>query len=132
MTSGSGAIYHTGSRLTFANYNASGTLHFEVNGGAGALTINADKSATFESTISTIQGIFYNPAATSNTTYIGHSNTGAYLGTAVTGKPLYFETEGTTRLTIASTGAATFSSSVTAASLFISSKYNKYNHNKWK
>lgn len=52
MTAGSGAIYHSGSRLTFANYNASGTLHFEVNGGTGALTINSDTSASFVSTIS--------------------------------------------------------------------------------
>jgi len=44
MTAGSGAIYHTGSRLTFANYNASGVLNFEVNGGASAMTINADKT----------------------------------------------------------------------------------------
>ncbi len=44
MTAGNGAIYHTGSRLTFANYNASGTLNFEVNGGASAMTINADKT----------------------------------------------------------------------------------------
>jgi hypothetical protein len=51
MTAGSGAIYHTGSRLTFANYNASGTLHFEVNGGVGALTLNSDKSATFENSV---------------------------------------------------------------------------------
>jgi len=51
MTAGSGAIYHTGSRLTFANYNPSGTLHFEVNGGVGALTLNSDKSATFENSI---------------------------------------------------------------------------------
>ena len=48
MTAGNGAIYHTGSRLTFANYNASGVLDFEVNGGASALTLNADLSATFK------------------------------------------------------------------------------------
>jgi hypothetical protein len=104
MTAGSGAIYHTGSRLTFANYNASGTLHFEVNGGNGALTLNSDTSASFVSTISATQGIFYNPAATSNTTYIGHSNTGAYLGTAVTGKPLYFETSGSEKVRISNSG----------------------------
>lgn len=48
MTAGNGAIYHTGSRLTFANYNASGVLDFEVDGGASALTLNADLSATFK------------------------------------------------------------------------------------
>jgi hypothetical protein len=47
MTAGNGAIYHTGSRLTFANYNAGGTLHFEVDGGGAALTISTNKSATF-------------------------------------------------------------------------------------
>jgi hypothetical protein len=70
MTAGSGAIYHTGSRLTFANYNASGTLHFEVNGGTGALTINSDTSATFESSVgigtSSLTG--YNLRVTKNIT----------------------------------------------------------------
>lgn len=79
MTAGSGAIYHTGSRLTFANYNASGTLHFEVNGGTGALTINSDTSASFVSTISatgaTLTGALSGTSATfSGTLGIGTSS----------------------------------------------------------
>ena len=60
MTAGSGAIYHTGSRLTFANYNASGTLHFEVNGGTAALTLNSDLSASFNGSV----GVGTSPSGT--------------------------------------------------------------------
>jgi hypothetical protein len=47
MTAGSGALYYetTANRLTLANYNASGILVFEVNGGAYAMTLNADLTA---------------------------------------------------------------------------------------
>jgi hypothetical protein len=79
MTAGSGAIYHTDRRLTFANYNASGTLHFEVNGGNGALTINSDTSASFNSTISAT----------------GATLTGALSGTSAT-----FVTAGKDALTV--------------------------------
>jgi hypothetical protein len=49
MTAGSGALYYsTGeNRLTLANYNASGILMFEVNGGVYAMTLNADLTARF-------------------------------------------------------------------------------------
>jgi len=49
MTAGSGALYYnTGaSRLTLANYNASGIVHIEVNGGSPALILNADLTARF-------------------------------------------------------------------------------------
>jgi hypothetical protein len=159
MTAGSGAIYHTASRLTFANYNTSGTLHFEVNGGAGALTLNADKSATFEAggsfagalsgTTATFSGrvtgnggisskggyatFEYNSSATGPTypaydTYYGaigtnFSNGGSELDiwNTVGGGFVFRRQTGasaqTALLTIASTGAATFSSSVTAGAI---------------
>ena len=49
MTAGNGALYYSGTRLTLANYNASGTLDFEVNGGSSALTIDANRITTFVS-----------------------------------------------------------------------------------
>jgi hypothetical protein len=52
MTAGSGALYwgSTTNRVTLANYNASGILEFEVNGGNSALTIEANKNAIFYGT----------------------------------------------------------------------------------
>jgi hypothetical protein len=52
-TAGSGALYYdsVANRVTLANYNASGILTFEVNGGTTALTINSNLSATFGSSI---------------------------------------------------------------------------------
>lgn len=53
MTSGSGALYYSSgaNRVTVANYNTNGIVLFEVNGGSAALTLNADLSATFASTL---------------------------------------------------------------------------------
>lgn len=138
MTSGSGAIYHTGSRLTFANYNASGTLHFEVNGGTGALTINADLSATFQAgasfassitgTNATFSGIVKSSSGTRNINMVSYSADYNYLrsngASLVFGtqdsQDLYIKTNDTTRLTlIGSTGAATFSSTISTTGVFI-------------
>lgn len=49
MTAGSGALYYNlaQNRVTLANYNASGILEFEVNGGNQAVTIQANKNAIF-------------------------------------------------------------------------------------
>jgi hypothetical protein len=52
MTAGNGALYYSASRLTLANYNAGGTLAFEVNGGADALTISDSLAAVFTGTVS--------------------------------------------------------------------------------
>ena len=38
MTAGSGALYWTSDRVTLANYNASGVVHIEANGGTGVAT----------------------------------------------------------------------------------------------
>ena len=53
MTAGSGALYYNAgaNRVTLANYNASGILTFEVNGGATALTIASTGAATFSSNV---------------------------------------------------------------------------------
>jgi hypothetical protein len=137
MTAGSGAIYHSGSRLTMANYNASGTLHFEVNGGTGALTLNADTSASFVSTISatgaTLTGALSGTSATFSTTIADYamsvsnvldSSQGLLVRATDNDGDLYLlrlqSSNGATsqtwvdRFTVAKSGAATFSSSVTA------------------
>lgn len=147
MTAGSGAIYHTGSRLTFANYNASGTLHFEVNGGASALTINADKRATFEagasfagrvntSTLyvnsteftfanfaSAVIGVRPNNDGVANL-WLRPSDASNNVGTALASTSSAFTIGSLVAgpyLSVAlSTGAATFSSSVTATSYNVS------------
>jgi hypothetical protein len=41
MTAGNGALYWASDRVTLANYNTNGVLHFEVNGGAFAALFNA-------------------------------------------------------------------------------------------
>jgi hypothetical protein len=83
MTAGSGALYYSGSRLTLANYNASGTILFEVNGGATSLTLNSDLSASFVSSITSFgnastnsAAILYNSAGASGTAqhYIDFGN----------------------------------------------------------
>lgn len=132
MTAGSGAIYHTGSRLTFANYNTSGTLHFEVNGGTGALTLNADTSATFTGQINSITGVFGTKGGGSYGVLISdndqsnvrlkftNTGSGGRSYSIVGGLPgannssfaIYDETAGSTRFNISDTGAATFSSTV--------------------
>jgi hypothetical protein len=60
MTAGSGAIYFSSTlnRLTFANYNTNGILHFEVNGGSPALILNANLSATFSAGIAATSATF--------------------------------------------------------------------------
>jgi len=52
MTAGAGALYYNvaQNRVTLANYNASGILDFEVNGGTSALTIDNNRISTFKST----------------------------------------------------------------------------------
>jgi hypothetical protein len=51
MTGGSGALYWTSDRVTVANYNASGILTFEVNGGATALILASTGAATFSNSL---------------------------------------------------------------------------------
>jgi len=48
---GNTGMYYSGSRLTIANYNISGTVEIEVNGGSSAATFNADLSTTFAKSI---------------------------------------------------------------------------------
>ncbi len=119
MTSGSGALYYNSgaNRVTVANYNASGTVVFEVNGGSTALTLNSNLSATFASSVSAssfsgASALFSNyGSATSTVVGFGDSNNGLFRPAL---NALAIATNGVQRFTIASDGAATFSSSVTA------------------
>jgi hypothetical protein len=143
MTSGSGALYYNSgaNRVTIANYNTSGIVTFEVNGGNTALTLNSNSSATFASTLSatgaTLTGAlggttadfsgqvtsttnFYT-AATSNT--LGARTFGGNSFSIRNGVSDDFNIDIFNRTSIAwynalkitnSTGAATFSGSITS------------------
>jgi hypothetical protein len=64
MTAGSGALYWASDRVTLANYNASGLVHIEANGGAGVATFGG---------------------ATYNNDFVGTGRfTGALTGTSAT------------------------------------------------
>ena len=89
MTAGSGALYWTSDRVTLANYNASGILTFEVNGGATALTLASTGAATFSSSVTattaTFNGFAINANPTNNGTgasFTRYLNTGGdfYMG----------------------------------------------------
>lgn len=164
MTAGSGALYYSSgsNRVTVANYNASGIVTFEVNGGNTALTLNSNLSATFASTLSATGATLTGALSGTTSTFTGkttanviHSSngsdsdsgnfTGFIIGgsnaanartasiikntsgdydliirsqnaTSVTTGSIIFQNGSTNHLTIASTGAATFSSSVLAQS----------------
>jgi hypothetical protein len=136
MTAGSGALYYStgANRLTLANYNANGIVLFEVNGGATALTLNSNLSATFASTISatgaTLTGALSGTSATFTTDLISQyhtvqdlGNTGdyvlrfknnsgtqiAYIGRIASDNKTYYSNSNGHSFT---GGAATFSSSV--------------------
>jgi hypothetical protein len=47
MTAGNGILYYSGSTLVLANYNASGQVKIEANGGQAAQIIASDLSTTF-------------------------------------------------------------------------------------
>lgn len=47
MTAGNGILYYSGSTLVLANYNASGQVKIEANGGQSAQIIASDLSTTF-------------------------------------------------------------------------------------
>jgi hypothetical protein len=144
MTSGSGALYYNSgaNRVTVANYNASGTVVFEVNGGSTALTLNSNLSATFASTLSATgatltgalsgtSGSFSSTLTTTGGTrsiqlvsyaadynYLRSNGAPLVFGTQDS-QDLYIQTNNTTRLTlVGSSGAATFSSSVTAQAIY--------------
>jgi len=128
-----GIIYNTGSNL-FLQDNATGTKGLTLNLSTGAATFS---SSVFINGAATSYGIAAIKASntasygglnilTSASTSLGgnaltltHTNTAAIIGSDYTNAggaytPLILQTGNTDRLTIASTGAATFSSSVTA------------------
>jgi hypothetical protein len=118
MTGGSGALYWSSDRVTLANYNATGVVNIEANGGTsvavfGGATYNSDfvgtgrftgaltgTSASFSSTATATAFIPSGATIPSNGMYLSAANT------------LDFATNTTNRLSIASTGAATFSNIV--------------------
>jgi hypothetical protein len=122
MTSGSGALYYNAgaNRITIANYNASGILDFEVNGGTSALTLNADLSANFKAGAS-FAGAVTTTGGTrsiqlvsfaSDYNYIRSNGAPLVFGTQDS-QDLFIQTNNTTRLTfVGGTGAATFTSSI--------------------
>jgi hypothetical protein len=163
MTSGSGALYYNSgaNRVTVANYNTSGIVVFEVNGGTAALTLNSNSSATFASSISATDANFSGNVAIGTTFVSGvgnlqiggstnaslfsqqgtdtvrigvrasgrtgisldssntnYSNRMWYLDNNGANGSLYIGRPGLDALTIANSGAATFSSSVTANGSF--------------
>jgi hypothetical protein len=140
MTAGSGALYWTSDRVTLANYNPTGVVHIEANGGAavatfGGATYNNDfvgtgrfsgalngTSAVFSGGVTTsaysyLYGLRISGNDTANTIYSGASIMGI---TADSGYNIFIgqANAATTGLNInTTTGAASFSSSVTASSL---------------
>jgi hypothetical protein len=114
-------------------------LNAKLNLSGGTLTgALSGTSATFSSTLTTNGGIAYVNGTTDAVTYyqIGGTTGGhVYLTSsklelsAYSTRSIVFETNGVTRLTIASTGAATFSSSVTATDLSLQSA--NYDIIKW-
>jgi hypothetical protein len=55
---GNTGLYWTSNRVTVANYNASGTVDIEVNGGASAATFNADLSTTLKGSLTGTNATF--------------------------------------------------------------------------
>ena len=90
--------------LVAGNPNTDQTGFSIAYGNTNFLRFNSAGAATFSSSVTAAQGIFPNATNPANTTYIGQSNTGAYLGTNASAKPLYFETSGTERMRITSGG----------------------------
>jgi len=132
MTSGTGALYYNSvaNRVTVANYNASGIVVFEVGGGATALTLNANLSASFTSTLSATIGTFSNyisVGGTSGLTSYGTINipTGekmilnSYHGLELKTSGGVGSATPISIFNISSGGAATFSSSVSATQIAI-------------
>jgi hypothetical protein len=77
MIAGSGALYFSAAtnRVTLANYNASGILDFEVNGGASAMTINASGNLGLGITPNTWTGTNTKAFQFGNTGALGNSGT---------------------------------------------------------
>jgi hypothetical protein len=110
MTGGSGALYWTSDRVTLANYNATGLVQIEANGGTsvavfGGATYNSDFVGTgrFTGALTGTSASFSSTATA--TAFIPSGSTvptnGMYLSAANT---LNFATNTTNRITITSAG----------------------------
>jgi hypothetical protein len=96
MIAGSGALYYSAgtNRVTLANYNASGILLFEVNGGNAALTLNSDTSATFVNSVTAL-----NLNAVSTNPYLLLNDTSGVTAGAIT-----FQNNGVQKFNLATQG----------------------------
>lgn len=133
MTSGSGALYYSSgsNRVTVANYNASGIVTFEVNGGSTALTLNSNLSATFASGATfSGTGTFSNYISVGGTSGLNSYGTiniptgekmilNSYHGLELKTSGGVGSATPISVFNVSSAGAATFSSSVTATSLMV-------------
>jgi hypothetical protein len=141
MTAGSGALYYNSgaNRVTVANYNASGIVTFEVGGGATALTLNSNTSATFASTLSATIGSFSNYISVGGTSGLNSYGTiniptgekmilNSYHGLELKTSGGVGSATPISVFNISSAGAATFSSDVTLGGnenyLYFSSTYS--------
>jgi len=117
MTSGAGSMYYSAAlnRVTLANYNANGILTFEVNGGATALFLNSDLSATFASGVTIGSGYSLEMNVNALTPRIDivdnsvftaslKSNGGVVTLQNTSNNALLFGTAGTERMRITSAG----------------------------
>jgi hypothetical protein len=135
MTGGSGALYWntTTNRVTLANYNASGILNFEVNGGASAMTIDANGQlglgvtpSAWNSALKTIQALnasISNNGGTSvfgSNVYFDSTYQPKYISNGVAGAILYNSTGAEWSFNQAISGSAngniTFTQAMTLAS----------------
>ena len=126
-TSPTGLYFGHTDKVVLANYTVGGGIDFETNGGNITMQLSSAGALSVTDGISGTTGLFTSTLRANSeiTTYNGSNfgywgvdsgNSYVYFGTSSTGYALSFKTGGTQRLGIASTGAATFSSSVTANS----------------
>ena len=86
MTSGGGALYYNSAanRVTLANYNASGILVFEVNGGSYTAQFNADGTIQFNNIYATSVTTAPKVVCMDSSGIIGYSTTADFTGATIT------------------------------------------------
>lgn len=129
ISSGNLTLNNGGDLIITASTSGSNTTLYNDTGTLVITTPISGTSATFSGNLTTNSGVNYFNGTTDSVTYyqIGGTSGGhVYLTStklelsAYSTRNMLFETNGVTRLTIASTGAATFSSSVTAVNAILS------------
>jgi hypothetical protein len=129
-------------------------IYFRVNGGgSNVFSVESTGAATFSGSVTTSFGQFLaQPSTGTNSAFSGYLNDGGQLYVGIdnsagssfgrgayaynffgnANRPMVFSTDGVTRLTIAGTGAATFSSDVTigaSSQLYLTSGDLRYSSN---